>query len=211
MPPNEVPNTHPPAAASAQTAAAEQSAAWSHCLEGDRDAFQGVIAPHLDELFAAAQRDIRYHVAVGDLGGRDLTAEELAGETLLHGWRDRRSRPRSLGVRAWLLGLQFRVLMRTVRQEQLLRRLISASLEARAPETPIYDDDEGFWEWFQPDEMVRWEDILTMSLIRSRRSRCSSRTFPIFRRWRGRSWCCASFIVSALPRLPLVCGSHGNA
>lgn len=138
----------------------ENDAAWLRCLDGDRDAFHGLIGPHLGELFAAAQRDIRYHVAVADLRAGDLSAEELVGETLLRAWRDRRTRPRLLGLRAWLLGLQFRVLMRIVRQEQLLRRLISVSLEARAPEPPIYDDDEGFYEWFQPDEVVRWEDIL---------------------------------------------------
>ncbi|MGY8706094.1 hypothetical protein RAD16_10175 [Bradyrhizobium sp. 18BD] len=92
MPPNEVPNTSSPAPASPQTSAAEDSAAWARCLEGDRDAFQQVIASHLDELFAAGQRDIRYHVAVGDLGDRDLTAEELVGETLLRGATDEAGR-----------------------------------------------------------------------------------------------------------------------
>ncbi|MBR0707985.1 RNA polymerase sigma factor [Bradyrhizobium liaoningense] len=161
MAPVEVPNTGSTGTAFTKTVPAEDTAAWARCLDGDRDAFQQVVTAHLDELFAAAQRDISYHVAVGDLGDGDLTAEELVGETFLRAWRDRRSRPQSLGIRPWLLGLQYRVLMRIVRQEQLLRRLVSVSLEARAPEPPIYDDDEGFWEWFQPDDLVRWEDTLT--------------------------------------------------
>ncbi|OSI23688.1 RNA polymerase sigma factor [Bradyrhizobium canariense] len=134
---------------------------WDRCLDGDRDAFQQLVVLHLDELFAAAQRDIRYHVALGDLRYDDLAPQELIGETLLRAWRDRRRKPRSLGIRPWLLGLQFRVLTRIVRQERLLQRFISTSLEAPVPEPPIYDDDESFWEWFQPDEMVRWEDILS--------------------------------------------------
>ena len=138
----------------------DNSTAWTSCLDGDRDAFQVLVSAHLAELFAAAERDLRYHVALGDLRDGDLSAEELVGETLLRAWRDRRTRPQALGLRAWLLGLQFRVLIRIVRQEQLLRRLVSVSLESRAPEPPIYDDDEGFYEWFQPDEVVRWEDIL---------------------------------------------------
>lgn len=138
----------------------DNSAAWARCLDGDRDAFQVLVSAHPDELFAAAELDIRYHVALGDLRDGDLSAEELVGETLPRAWRDRRTRPQRLGLRAWLLGLQFRVLMRIVRQERLLRRLISVSLESRAPEPPIYDDDEGFYQWFQPDEVVRWEDIL---------------------------------------------------
>jgi RNA polymerase sigma-70 factor (ECF subfamily) len=28
------------------------------------------------------------------------------------------------------------------------------------PPGPVYDDDEGFWEWYQPDEMTRWEDVV---------------------------------------------------
>ena len=27
------------------------------------------------------------------------------------------------------------------------------------PPEPIYDDDEEFWEWYEPDEMTRWEDV----------------------------------------------------
>lgn len=136
-------------------------ALWDRSLGGDREAFQQLVSSYLDELFAAAQRDIRYHVALGDLQHPDITPEELVGETLLRAWRDRRRKPQSLGIRPWLLGLQFRVLTRIVRQEALFRRLISTSLEAPAPAAPVYDDDESFWEWFQPDETVRWEDVLT--------------------------------------------------
>jgi RNA polymerase sigma-70 factor (ECF subfamily) len=38
--------------------------------------------------------------------------------------------------------------------------MASISLEAPVPPEPIYDDDEEFWEWYQPDEMTRWEDAL---------------------------------------------------
>lgn len=133
---------------------------WQKSLCGDRDAFQRLVTPHLDELFTAAYRDIRYHSAAGDLREDDLAPEELVGETLLRAWRDRHRRPSSLETRPWLLGLQFRVLTRIVRQEQLLKRLLSVSLEAPTPPAPVYDDDESFWEWFQPDEMLRWEDAI---------------------------------------------------
>ncbi|WP_205520930.1 RNA polymerase sigma factor [Propylenella binzhouense] len=133
---------------------------WQATLRGDRNAFQRLISPHLHELFAAARRDIRYHSAVGDLREDEISPEEVAGETLLRAWRDRYRRPQGLDVRPWLLGLQFRVLTRIVRQEQLLRKLVSVSLEAPVPAEPIYDDDESFWEWYQPDEMLRWEDVV---------------------------------------------------
>ncbi|HVI04584.1 MAG TPA: sigma-70 family RNA polymerase sigma factor [Sphingomicrobium sp.] len=157
---DEARSTVPPAE-SPQPTPTPDAGAWERCMDGDRQAFQQLILSHLDELFAAAQRDLRYHVMLRDLRQHDLSPEELVGETLLRAWRDRLRKPASLGIRPWLLGLQFRVLTRIVRQERLLQRLVSTSLEAPAPEPPIYDDDESFWEWFQPDEMVRWEDILS--------------------------------------------------
>jgi RNA polymerase sigma-70 factor (ECF subfamily) len=24
----------------------------------------------------------------------------------------------------------------------------------------LYDDDESFWEWYQPDDVTRWEDLV---------------------------------------------------
>jgi hypothetical protein len=125
-------------------------------------------------------------------------------ETLSRAWRDQLRKPASLGIRPWLLGQQFRVLTRIVRQERLLQRLVSTSLEAPVPEPPIYDNDESFWEWFQPDEMVRWEDILSGD-AHPELSRLIE-TFPVFRRWRGRCLCFAGSMVSLLRRSPPACG-----
>lgn len=35
----------------------DSSTAWASCLDGDRDAFQVLVSAHMDELFAAAERD----------------------------------------------------------------------------------------------------------------------------------------------------------
>ena len=58
-------------------------------LAGDKDAYRRAVEPHLPELLAAAARELRYRRAVGDLRPQDLTADELVGETLARGWRDR--------------------------------------------------------------------------------------------------------------------------
>lgn len=89
---SDVSNAGAPGAMPTHGMSSEGDAAWARCLDGDRDAFHGLIGPYLDELFAAAQRDIRYHTAVADLGDSDLSAEELVGETLLRAWRERRPR-----------------------------------------------------------------------------------------------------------------------
>lgn len=129
-------------------------------LDGDREAFQALVAPHLVELRQAASREIRYREAIGDLAPDDLGADELVTETLARAWRDRHRRPALLAIRPWLLGLLFRVADHIVRREARQRALADVRLEAPVPEQPIYDDEESFWEWYQPDEQVRWEDVI---------------------------------------------------
>ena len=133
---------------------------WRDALTGDREAFNRLVAPHLDELLRAARRELRCRVALGELRPDDLSPEELVGETLVRAWADRQRRPPLLGVRAWLLALLFRVSESIARREARLRKLAPVSLEAKPPPEPFYDDDESFWEWYQPDDMTRWEDVL---------------------------------------------------
>jgi RNA polymerase sigma factor (sigma-70 family) len=133
---------------------------WKAALRGDRAAFQATVAPYLEELVEAARRELGYRVALGNFGADDLTAEELAGEVLLRAWQDRYRRPAYLGVKAWLLALLFRVAGDLARREARLRRIPTEPLEAPVPPERIYDDDEEFWEWYQPDELTRWEDVV---------------------------------------------------
>ncbi len=135
---------------------------WRKVLAGDKDAYRRLTEPHLPELTAAAAREVRYRRAVGDLRPQDLTADELVGETLTRGWRDRSRKPANLDVRPWLLGLAFKVLESIVRSERRARRLAGVSLDA-----PVEDEieaadatDEEFWEWYQPDNVTLWEDVI---------------------------------------------------
>lgn len=126
----------------------------------EQAAFQAAVKPHLQELFEAARRELRYRVALGDFGPDLLTAEELVGETLARAWRDRHRRPPLLKFRVWLLAVLFRVAEDIARREAQFRKLATESLEAPVPPEPLYDDDESFWEWYQPDELTRWEDVV---------------------------------------------------
>jgi RNA polymerase sigma-70 factor (ECF subfamily) len=134
---------------------AELNDAWNAALRGDREAFRAAVTPHLGELLRAARHEVRYRVALGDFEPNDPTAEELVGEVLIRAWR-----PPSVRLSVWLLALSYLVARELARREARLRRMPTESLEHSVPAEPIYDDDEEFWEWYQPDEMTRWEDVV---------------------------------------------------
>ncbi|OYD82406.1 hypothetical protein CHT98_20890 (plasmid) [Azospirillum brasilense] len=129
-------------------------------MRGDCAAFQAIVMLHLKELFEAARRELHYRVTIGDLGPDDLTPEELAGDVLIRAWQNRHRRPPGLGARAWLLALLFRVVEDIVRREARFKNPAKVSLEAPVPPDPVYDDNESFRAWHQPDEMTRLRDVV---------------------------------------------------
>ena len=90
--------------------------------QDERAVFDRLVASHLDELLRAARRELRYRIALGELGRDDLSPEELVGETLARAWKDRHRRPALLGTRAWLHALLHRVAESIARREMRFRR-----------------------------------------------------------------------------------------
>lgn len=133
---------------------------WDKALAGDKAAFQQAIAGALDSLRIAAEHELNYAVSVGDLDEDYLSPDELVGEIIDRAWKSRKRKPADLEIRAWLHGLLFRVFDAIVRKRWRQRAEESVSLEARVPEPPLYDDDESFYEWYQPDDVTRWEDVI---------------------------------------------------
>ncbi len=132
---------------------------WQAALDGDRAAFNRLVEPFLEELLTAARRDLGYHRFRGEPAARDITPEELVGETLLRAWASRKERPEGVSLRAWLLGTQHRVLRKLIERPRWERDLWAISLEEPLPPEPLYDDEESFWEWYQPDDLEKWEDV----------------------------------------------------
>src|ERR1700730_3511682 len=153
---------------------AETEDAWKAALAGEREAFQAAVTPYLAELLRGARREARYRVAPGDFRADDPTAEELVGEVLIRGWQKRHDRQSALPLRVWLLALLYRVAHDLSRREAQQTRVPAQSLEEPVPPEPIYDDDEEFWEWYQPDEMTRWEDVVARRPRLPRRRRPGS-------------------------------------
>jgi RNA polymerase sigma factor (sigma-70 family) len=133
---------------------------WAAALRGDRTAFEQVVSPHLPMLLDAARRELRYRIALGDLGTDDLTPEELVGEVLIRAWQDRQHRPAALSISAWLLALLFRAVKSLVRREARFRSMARLSLELPGSPEPVYDEDEGIWKWYQPDDPDTSVDVL---------------------------------------------------
>ncbi|GAB6063945.1 RNA polymerase sigma factor [Deferrisoma palaeochoriense] len=133
---------------------------WGRALAGDREAFWQAVEPHLPELLYRARRDLAYHRSMGDLLPGEPTAPEVVADALARAWRLRRRKPSDQSLRVWLLGRLYRVIRDTVLRERRLQRLWSVTLENPVPvENPTLVDDE-FYDWYQPDDLPRWEDAL---------------------------------------------------
>jgi DNA-directed RNA polymerase specialized sigma24 family protein len=133
---------------------------WKAALAGDREAFQAAVRPYLRELLRGARHEVRYRVALGDFPADEPTAHELVGEVLIRAWQKRHDRQSALPLRVWLLALLYRAAHDLSPREVRHKRIPAESLDEPVLPEPVYDDDEGFWEWYQPDEMTRWEDVV---------------------------------------------------
>ena len=141
---------------------------WRRALDGDRDAFEEALSPHLDTLRQAArrqlavERDLVSGEVVDGEAAVDLTPDELVGETMVRAW-DRRDRfdGDRMGFRAWLLGLQTRSLARVAQREARYTRRKVISLDAEVPVNPTQDAvEEDFYEFRQPFDVDTYEEII---------------------------------------------------
>lgn len=134
---------------------------WRRVVErDDRDALSTLVAEHLDDLRRTARHELAYFTALGDLPPDTITADELVGEVLDRAWRGRKRRPADLELTAWLHGLLFRIVDRLVRKERERRQFEQLSIEEEVPKEPIIETDDEFYDWYEPDEVVKWEDVI---------------------------------------------------
>ncbi len=146
--------------------AATEGRFWEAVARDDRAAFSTLVEPLIADLEELARHEIAYFTSLGDLDPDWIAPKELVGETLAVAWRGRRRKPRSLSLKAWLSGVLIRTAERIARHRRRVREVEEAvSLEDRVPPPPVYDDDEEFWEWYQPDDLTRYEDVLPATSI----------------------------------------------
>jgi len=133
---------------------------WELVLKGDHKTFNEMAEPYLDEMSQIAEREILYLQYLGHFGQDDLNTNELVGEALLQAWDRRHKRPDEISIKAWLLGTLQRVIQRKVRQADILKSVESVSLESPVLSENYFDEDQSFWDWHQPDDFTKWEDII---------------------------------------------------
>ena len=140
---------------------------WRRALDGDRDAFEDALSPHIATLHDAAERQLAVErdVVSGeptDQSPVDITPDELVGEAMLQAW-DRRERydPARMGFRAWLLGLQTRALSKYAQRESRYAERKAISLDAEIPTNEDQDAvGEQFYEFRQPFDVDTYEEIV---------------------------------------------------
>ncbi len=135
---------------------------WRDALSsGDKDGFRAAIEPHTDTLLAAARRDLSYYKAKGKIGDQDLVPEDVVGEAIVQAWDRRDKLPEQMSLRGWMLAVTHRAGRGLVARQHTLDTEKVISLDAPVPTEGDASDSaqQWFYEWYQPDSVVTWEEI----------------------------------------------------
>ncbi len=143
---------------------------WEAIVNGDREAFDALVEAHMAGLLEAARHEVAYYEDVGDFPPRYMTPEELVGEAMIQAWEHRGKKPKGMSPRAWLFAMLFQAADRLAARRREIQSHETLSTDQKIPDDPlvldpVYDDDEEFYEWFQPDEALKWEDVIPSSAI----------------------------------------------
>jgi RNA polymerase sigma factor (sigma-70 family) len=120
-----------------------------------------LIDRHLPDLYNFARREIAYRHAVGDLSAGDLTPEEVADEVALAAIERFEGRPGGLDFGRWLLQLVLDAVERRVAESVEERAVLHVEEKAAAsPAEEVARAGDEIFDFYQPDEDVRLEDLI---------------------------------------------------
>ncbi len=131
----------------------------------DKAGFDRLVEAEMANLLQSARHEIAYYESVGDFPPGFMTPEELVAEAMIHAWDKWAEKPAGMEPRAWLHAMLFQVADALAARQREIRQHEAVSLEQEIPQAPlvidpVYDDDEQFYEWYQPDEALKWEDVI---------------------------------------------------
>ena len=118
------------------------------------------VEPCLDGLYDFARHEITYLQDRGDLSPSDIQPDELVDSVVVTAWERQTRKPDDADFRAWLYQLAMEILDEEVRQHA--QRAQNISLETVVSRG--YDpDDDSIYEFYQPDEVLRVEDLIAVN------------------------------------------------
>ena len=137
-------------------------AAVAEQTEAGSASFNELVRPQLASLRHFVQRELAYLQARGDLAAGDPSLDDIVDEALARACERLAERPRRLEPLPWLYQIALELLAEEVAHRQIEEgRCIS--LEGRLPvqlHEPHQDDDEFLFAYWQPDEILRLEDVV---------------------------------------------------
>jgi RNA polymerase sigma factor (sigma-70 family) len=123
--------------------------------ERDRDALLDVLGDHLDTVYRFAAHEIAARLAAGDLFPGQVSADDVVDAVVLAAAQRFTDRPKDLPLDRWLMKLvleQVECEVKRMREEGGSLRLEEAGA--------MPGSDDGLFEFYQPDEVVRLEDLV---------------------------------------------------
>ncbi len=132
---------------------------WQAVLDGDKETFNRLIEPLVADLIAAAREELAYFTELGEIPEGVYAVEDIVAQAVLRAWRNRRRRPSRASLKAWLLAILYRIFDDIVARERRRREVAEAAREQH-PEIPPLEDEDAFWEWFQPDDLPLVEPLM---------------------------------------------------
>ncbi len=139
--------------------------------QGDaKAAFDALVNREMSALLEAARHEVAYYEDVGDFPPGYMSPEELVGAAMIRAWERRKKRPEGMQPRTWLYLQLFRTADALAGRRRNIQKHETLSSDQVIPDDPLvldplYDDDEEFYEWFQPDEALKWEDVIPSTAI----------------------------------------------
>ncbi len=122
------------------------------------EAPEEILARYRDRLYGFIRRELRYYESLGLLQPDEVSALDIVDDVFaraLQAWDHRPAR-----LMPWLYRLALHRLREVLRAA---RERPSRTVRLELP-APVYEQpeelDEVWWEFYQPDNVVTWEDVL---------------------------------------------------
>jgi len=131
------------------------------------DHYADLINEQVLRLTNYVRREIAYFVATGDVRPDELRVEEVVDDAIMRALANDEARPSNLSFDRWLISLANEVLSEQVSQTQAWHEEAGRqqeSVERKVPHIPPEQQgsavEDEMYDWYQPDEDLRVEDIV---------------------------------------------------